>query len=865
MALTPMMQQYLETKEKCKDCILFFRLGDFYEMFFEDAETASRELELVLTGRDCGLEKRAPMCGIPYHAAEGYISRLIERGYKVAICEQVEDPALAKGIVKREIIKIVTPGTVMESSMLDEKRNNYIGCLLVDENGFSLSVCDISTGVFLSTSASDGPNKSIDEISKYNPSELLIIENEFLSKGKIISSINERFQFLITRTNYDEDQAKGDIKSFEGDVPELNSLELITAGCLYRYICETQKTSLKHIIKIEKYEIKDYMILDSNSRRNLELTETIRSSSKKGSLLWVLDATETSMGSRMIRKWIEEPLINKDEIDKRLEAVSELMDNVYVSADLKEFLKNVYDIERLIGRITCGSANARDMVYLKESFKYLPDVKASISTCRSRLLNGIYQEFDTLDDIYKLVDGSILDSPSLQLKEGGIIKEGYSPQVDKLREAMSNGKSWIAELEQKERDTTGIRSLKVGYNKVFGYYIEVTKSNLSNIPEGRYIRKQTLANGERYITPELKEMEDLILGAEQKIVELEYQLFTEIRNKVAAEVKRVQRTAKNVSTIDALLSFSKVSFENNYIMPEITTDGVIDIKEGRHPVVEKVIQGIFVPNDTYLDLKEDMVAIITGPNMAGKSTYMRQVALITLMAQAGCFVPAASAKICVVDRIFTRIGASDDLSSGKSTFMVEMSEVASILENATDNSLVILDEVGRGTSTFDGLSIAWAVVDYISRKIKAKTLFATHYHELTELEGKLSGVKNYCISVKEHGEDIIFLRKIVRGGADHSYGIQVAKLSGLPEDVLGKAREILKMLEDSDINKNIKDSINLKEAAVSKVEEESSDITLFNYKENEIVAELKNIDIMNMTPLESINYLYKLCQRAKKM
>jgi len=860
-----MMQQYLETKEKCKDCILFFRLGDFYEMFFEDAETASRELELVLTGRDCGLEKRAPMCGIPYHAAEGYISRLIERGYKVAICEQVEDPALAKGIVKREIIKIVTPGTVMESSMLDEKRNNYIGCLLVDENGFSLSVCDISTGVFLSTSASDGPNKSVDEISKYNPSELLIIENEFLSKGKIISSINERFQLLITRTNYDEDQAKGDIKSFEGDVPELNSLELITAGCLYRYICETQKTSLKHIIKIEKYEIKDYMILDSNSRRNLELTETIRSSSKKGSLLWVLDATETSMGSRMIRKWIEEPLINKDEIDKRLEAVSELMDNVYVSADLKEFLKNVYDIERLIGRVTCGSANARDMVYLKESFKYLPDVKASISTCRSRLLNGIYQEFDTLDDIYKLVDESILDSPSLQLKEGGIIKEGYSPEVDKLREAMSNGKSWIAELEQKERDTTGIRSLKVGYNKVFGYYIEVTKSNLSNVPEGRYIRKQTLANGERYITPELKEMEDLILGAEQKIVELEYQLFTDIRNKAAAQVKRVQKTAKNVSTIDALLSFSKVSFENNYVMPEITTDGVIDIKEGRHPVVEKVIQGIFVPNDTYLNLKEDMVAIITGPNMAGKSTYMRQVALITLMAQAGCFVPAESAKICVVDRIFTRIGASDDLSSGKSTFMVEMSEVASILQNATANSLVILDEVGRGTSTFDGLSIAWAVVDYISRKIKAKTLFATHYHELTELEGKLSGVKNYCISVKEHGEDIIFLRKIVRGGADHSYGIQVAKLSGLPEDVLGKAREILKMLEDSDINKNIKDSINLKEAAVSKVEEESLEITLFNYKENEIVAELKNIDIMNMTPLESINYLYKLCQRAKKM
>lgn len=832
-------------------------------MFFEDAKLASRELEIALTGRDCGLEERAPMCGIPFHAAEGYISRLIEKGYKVAICEQVEDPALAKGIVKREIIRIVTPGTVMETSMLDDKRNNYIASLLIKKDGFSISVCDISTGTFLSTSTDYKLSMVIDEISKFNPSELLIIENDYLSESKIINMIKERFQLLITKIKYDYSKVLSDLDKFKNNIVDFNEMELTSAGCLYKYICETQKNSLNHIVDISKYEIKDYMMMDSNTRRNLELTETIRNKTKKGSLLWVLDNTETSMGSRRIRKWLEEPLITVSDVNLRLDAVDELINNVYVSADLKEFLKNVYDIERLISRISCGSANARDMVYLKESFRGLPDIKSALSSCNSKLLNSIYSEFDTLEDLFEMIDSSISENPPLQLKEGGLIKDGYSNEVDKLREAMSKGKFWIAKLEQTERESTGIKSLKVGYNKVFGYYIEVTKSNLANVPEGRYIRKQTLSNGERYITPELKEMEDLILGAEQKIIDLEYELFVDIRNKIASEVSRVQRTGKNVSIIDALLSFAKVSFENNYAKPNITNDGIIDISEGRHPVVERVIQGLFVPNDTYLDLKNDIISIITGPNMAGKSTYMRQVALITLMAQAGCFVPAKFANISIVDRIFTRIGASDDLSSGQSTFMVEMSEVANIIKNATRNSLVILDEVGRGTSTFDGLSIAWAVVDYISKKIGAKTLFATHYHELTELEGKLSGVKNYCISVKEHGEDIIFLRKIKRGGADHSYGIQVAKLSGLPVEVINKARDILKKLEESDINKNFKITIDNDKVAATKIEDD--EITLFNYKENEIVSELKELDVTAITPIEAINYLYKLCQTAKKM
>jgi DNA mismatch repair protein MutS len=866
LALTPMMQQYLEIKEQCKDCILFFRLGDFYEMFFEDAEVASRELELVLTGRDCGLESRAPMCGIPYHASEGYIARLIEKGHRVAICEQVEDPAVAKGIVKREIIRIVTPGTLIDSSMLDEKRNNYICCMLLEENNFALAACDISTGEFLSTSSSGNYAKAIDELSKYAPSELLIIKNEYIDDDKLIKNIKDRFNSLVDIKDYDINDSSNVLNKFENNILSFNDRELAVSGCLYKYICETQKTSLGHIINIKKYEVQDYMMLDLHSRNNLELTETLRGKSRKGSLLWVLDKTSTSMGGRTLRRWIEEPLINVEEINKRLEAVDEFINDVYISSDLKEYLKNVYDIERLISRISCGSANARDLVSLKESLKQLPDIKSVVNNCKSTLLSQINQNFDMLEDIYDLINSSLSDNPPIQIKEGGIIKDKYNEEVDKLREAMKNGKNWIAELEHKEREVTGIKSLKVSYNKVFGYYIEITKSNLSNVPKDRYIRKQTLANAERYITPELKEMEDVILGAEQKIIDLEYELFVDVRNKVAEEVSRVLRIANYISTLDVLLSFSQVSFESNFVKPEIIQNGVIEITEGRHPVVEKVIQGIFVPNDTLLDLKHDMISIITGPNMAGKSTYMRQVALITLIAQIGCFVPAKSASISIVDRIFTRIGASDDLSTGQSTFMVEMAEVSNILENATKNSLIILDEVGRGTSTFDGLSIAWAVVDYISRKIGAKTLFATHYHELTELEGKLKGIKNYCISVREHGDDIIFLRKIIRGGADQSYGIQVAKLAGLPNEVVNKAKEILGMLEESDINNGIKGNIKKDEvAATISINDKSNQISLFDFKENEIITELKNLDIANITPMEAMNRLYALCQRVKKM
>jgi DNA mismatch repair protein MutS len=862
-----MMQQYLEIKEQCKDCILFFRLGDFYEMFFEDAEIASRELELVLTGRDCGLEKRAPMCGVPYHSAEGYIARLIEKGYKVAICEQVEDPALAKGIVKREIIRIVTPGTLIDNNMLDEKKNNYICCLSMEEEGFALSVCDISTGEFLVTSSKDKYTKSIDELSKFNPSELLIVNNQYVENNKFLGILKEKFQLLLSIIDYDSEKRNILLNRLNIDDGSFSDEEIKVSSCLYSYIQETQKSSLGHILRLKKYEIKDYMILDSNTRKNLELTETIRGKNRKGSLLWVIDKTCTSMGSRRIRKWIEEPLINAEEIEKRLEAVEELINDAYLFSDLKEHLKNIYDIERLISKISCGAANARDLVSLKESLKHLPEIKYCISNCKSELLKNMYIDFDVLEDVYELIASSILDNPPLQLKEGGLIRDGYSKEVDKLREAMSNGKDWIANLEQREREITGIKSLKVSYNKVFGYFIEITKSNLSNVPEGRYIRKQTLANAERYITPELKEMEDLILGSEQKIIDLEYEIFVEIRNKVANEVSRIQKVAFYISSLDALLSFAQVSLENNYVKPQINTNGYIKIKEGRHPVVEKVIQGIFVPNDTYLDLKDDMISIITGPNMAGKSTYMRQVALITLMAQIGCFVPAKSAEICIVDRIFTRIGASDDLSSGQSTFMVEMSEVSNILENATKNSLIILDEVGRGTSTFDGLSIAWAVVDYISRFIGAKTLFATHYHELTELEGKLKGVKNYCISVKEQGDDIIFLRKIVRGGADQSYGIQVAKLAGLPNEVVSKAREILVKLEESDINKSLKVKDKKDEIAVtsSATNEKNAQLSLFDFKENEILEELRKVDMLNLTPMEAMNFLYNLHQKAKRM
>ncbi|MCX7903980.1 MAG: DNA mismatch repair protein MutS [Caloramator sp.] len=857
MGLTPMMQQYLEIKEQHKDCILFFRLGDFYEMFFEDAEIASRELEIALTGRDCGLDKRAPMCGVPYHSADSYIAKLIEKGYKVAICEQVEDPKQAKGIVKREITRIITPGTIIEGSMLNEKANNYITCIYNSSSNLGLAICDVSTGDFFVTSFKDEKNKLIDELSKYSPSEMLIIdENVNYSIKEQLEIIKGRYNCLISQIEkYDNLNI---LEKYRNE--NLNDEEKISAATLLKYLTDTQKSSLGHITNIKKYNISDFMILDSFTRKNLELTETLRTRSKKGTLIDVLDKTLTAMGGRLLRKWIEEPLMNIKEINKRLEAVEEFIDNIYISSDLREFLRNIYDIERILSKISCESANARDLNALKQSISMLPDIKSALKECKSELLKEIERDFDTLEDIYKLINMAIDENPPVSVKEGGIIKSGYNQEVDKLRDAMLNGKNWIAELEQREREETGIKSLKVGYNKVFGYYIEITKANLNLIPKDRYIRKQTLANAERFITPELKEIEESILGAETKIVELEYELFVDIRNKVYSQVDRIKKIAQYLAIIDVLLSFARVSFENNYVKPEITNDGVIEITDGRHPVVEKVISSPFVPNDTILDNKENMIIIITGPNMAGKSTYLRQVALITLLSQVGCFVPAKRAKISIVDRIFTRIGASDDLSLGQSTFMVEMTEVSNILKNATKNSLIILDEVGRGTSTYDGLSIAWSVIEYINKSIGAKTLFATHYHELTELEGKIKGVKNYCISVKEHGDDIIFLRKIVRGGADQSYGIQVAKLAGLPEEVIKKAKEILSKLEENDINKNKKDDV-IKEVATTS----SFEINLFNYKENEIIEELKNIDILNITPIEALNRLYSLINKAKKL
>lgn len=874
MALTPMMQQYFEIKEKYNDCILFFRLGDFYEMFFEDAQIVSKELELVLTGRDCGMEKKAPMCGVPFHSSEGYVARLVEKGYKVAICEQVEDPAKAKGIVKRDVIKIITPGTLIDSNLLEDRKNNFISSIYLLEDRFSMAFCDISTGEFLTTISFNNYFKAIDEISKFSPSEMILIETKFSSKVNLEKVIKDRFNILINKI--DEVEFKEDsLSSFNTN--NLSVEEKISSGVLFSYLKETQKGSLGHILNIEKYNLENYMMLDSSTRKNLELTETIRGKSKKGSLIWVLDKTKTPMGGRLLRKWVEEPLLNVSEINSRLEVVEEFIDNLNAAGDFKEFLSGVYDIERITSKISSGSVMPKDMVSLKNSLSLLPCIKETLSKCKSSSLIKMYEEFDTLDDVYSLINNSILDSPSIQIKEGNIIKDGFSPEVDELREAMRKGKQWILDIENKEKEETGIKSLKVSYNKVFGYYIEVTKSNLSNVPENRYIRKQTLANCERYITEELKIIEEKVLGAEEKIKTLEYDIYNEIREKVALEIERILKVAKIIATIDVLLSFSEVSFENGYVKPNVNNDDVIDIKDARHPVVEKVIDGIFVPNSTYLNNSTDKISIITGPNMAGKSTYMRQVALITLMAQIGCFIPAYSGTIGIVDRIFTRIGASDDLSLGQSTFMVEMSEVSNILLNATENSLIILDEVGRGTSTYDGLSIAWAVVDYIGNKIGSKTLFATHYHELTELESKITGVKNYCISVKEHGEDIIFLRKIVPGGADKSYGIQVAKLAGIPDIVINVANSILKRLEENDINKEVKCDVKPKQSKdqitlfdLNEGEKNTDWVKEVDYKEvrssseKDVLNEIKNLDIINMTPLDAMNCIYKLKEKLKK-
>ena len=810
---SPMMQRYLETKEQYKDCILFYRLGDFYEMFFDDAIIAARELEITLTGKDCGQEERAPMAGVPHHAAEMYISRLIAKGYKVAICEQLEDPKTAKGIVKRGVIKVVTPGTIIDSNMLEERKNNYIMSIYKTGIYFGISVCDISTGEFYSAEIKDQQNFPLllDELARYNPSEL-VINSMMADCQEEISKIKERFDCYITRFQDKFFDSKIDTLNLRFNIVDTSNktienlkdktLAVPPINALLAYIEQTQMTTLDHLNKITIYQISKYMSLDINARRNLEITEKMRDKSKKGTLLWVLDKTSTSMGGRMLRRWLNDPLIDTLEINNRLNAVKILKNDMILRGDITENLKKVYDIERLAGKMAYGNANARDMITLKNSLEKLPDLKQVLSNIKeSIMLEEIYQNIDELKDIHDLIEKAIVDDPPMTIKDGGIIKIGYDEEIDKLKTATTEGKNWIVNLEAEEREKTGIKNLKVGFNKVFGYFIEVTKSYLSQVPD-RYVRKQTLTNAERYITEDLKNLENQILGAEEKVVNLEYNAFIEIREEIAKNIKRLQSTAMAVSELDVLTSFAQVAEDLNYCMPQVDNSGIIDIKAGRHPVIEKMLgAGSFVDNDTYLDKDENRLSIITGPNMAGKSTYMRQVALITLMAQVGSFVPASEAHIGVVDKIFTRVGASDDLSMGQSTFMVEMMEVATILKEATSNSLVILDEIGRGTSTYDGLSIAWAVAEYIADKEKcgAKTLFATHYHELTELENQSDGIKNYSIAVKEKGEDIIFLRKIVRGGTDESYGIHVAKLAGVPKIVTQKANEFLRNIEKKNV------------------------------------------------------------------
>ena len=865
---SPMMKKYLETKEQYKDCILFYRLGDFYEMFFDDATLVSRELERTLTGKDCGLKERAPMAGVPYHAADGYIAKLVSKGYKVAICEQLEDPKTTKGIVKRGVIKVVTPGTVVESNMLEERKNNYIMSIYKAGLYFGIAVSDISTGEFYAAQIKENNNFSLllDEISRYTPAEIVV--NQMMNNStEEIAKIKTRFPDTYITTceekYFSEDiyNVKEDFLLVDNKGNEIENLDNIilaisSINALKEYIKNTQMTDLSHINKVVIYSVSKYMSLDINARRNLEITEKLRDRSKKGTLLWVLDKTSTSMGARALRRWLNDPLIDVEEINKRLDGVEELKNNIILRGDIIENLKKVYDIERLAGKMAYGNGTPRDMITLKNSLFKLPEIKKVLEKTTSNYLKEIHENIDELQDIYGLIDKSIADDPPMNTKDGGYIKIGYDEEIDKLKLATRDGKSWLMKLEADEKEKTGIKSLKVGFNKVFGYYIEVTNTYKNMVPD-TYIRKQTLTNGERYITEELKSIENQILGAEEKVIKLELEAFRQIREEIAKNIKRLQKTAEQISTLDVLSSLAQVAEDMNYCKPNINKEGTIDIKEGRHPVIEKMLSsGEFIPNDTYLDTDTNRLAIITGPNMAGKSTYMRQVALITLMAQVGSFVPATSATIGVVDKIFTRVGASDDLSMGQSTFMVEMMEVASILKEATKNSLIILDEIGRGTSTYDGLSIAWAVAEYIADKTKcgAKTLFATHYHEMTTLEDEQNGIKNYSVAVKEKGEDIIFLRKIVKGGTDESYGVHVAKLAGVPKEVTKRANEILKSLERKSILKDKKPEKEDKK----KVE---GQFDMFNFKLAEIAHELDMVNLDELTPIDALNTLVKIKEK----
>ena len=862
--VTPMMQQYLELRDKYKDCILFYRLGDFYELFYDQAELCSRELELTLTGKDCGQEERAPMCGIPYHAINTYIPKMVEKGYKVAICEQVEDPKNAKGIVKRDVVKIITPGTITDITMLDDKKNNYISAISKKNSEVAFSFCDISTGEFKVTSFNgvDADIKLINEIARINPSELIIHE-VIRSDISLINYIKKLFHLYISYS--DNDTYDGNLKKIFEDA-KLNKQEEISSNLLINYIEETQKTNIDQINKVERYKVDKFMQLDSSTRRNLEILESNREKTKKGSLLWVLDKTNTAMGGRRLRNWLETPLLDINEIKKRQNAVEALIDNKIYADDLRETLKSVYDMERLISKVVSSSANARELVSLKNSLERLPVIKSILKkileNSNDKYLNELYNSFGTLDQIYLLINKSIVEDPPIAIKEGNIIKNGFNNEVDEYRKASKDGKTWLMELEAKEKDLTGIKGkwLRIGYNRVFGYYIEVTNSYKNMVPEDRYIRKQTLAGAERYITEELKEIESKILGAEEKLIDLEYDIFCEIRNKIAKEVVDIQKSASIVSILDVLCSYATVAVDNNYTKPNMLKTGEINIVEGRHPVVEKSLKGdSFIPNDTYLNNDADRFLIITGPNMAGKSTYMRQVALITYMAQIGSFVPATKADISIVDRIFTRIGASDDLAMGESSFMVEMQELSNILSNATANSLVILDEIGRGTSTYDGLSIAWATVEYIANKEKigAKTLFATHYHELVDVAEQVEGVKNYSVAVKEKGDDVIFLRKIVPGGTDESYGIYVAKLAGISKQVISRAKQILKELEDVDLAKK---SINSRK---KKITTEEIQVDMFNYKMAEITKILEKTNLDELSPKDALDVLYRLKEKIE--
>ena len=876
--VSPMMQHYIKTKEEYEDSILFYRLGDFYEMFFEDAETVSKELELTLTGKDCGLAERAPMCGVPFHAADNYINRLVAKGYKVAICEQMEDPKKAKGIVKREVIRVVTPGTNLYTQALDETKNNYIMSVAYISNRFGIAFADVTTGAFMVTEVEKLRNL-LDEIYKFSPAELICNE-AFCMSGVDLEELRNRLHLSVSALDnwyFDDDLCQRTLKD-HFHVGTLEGLGLkdydcatIAAGALLTYLLETQKNSLDHMRKITPYITDKYMLIDSSTRRNLELTETMREKEKRGSLLWVLDKTKTAMGARMLRSFIEQPLIEEEAINQRLDAVEEINRQEMDREEIREYLGPVYDLERLISRVSYQSANPRDLIAFKTSIGMIPHIRRLLGQFQSEELKKVYEDMDELQDLYQVLDKAIVEDPPLAMKEGGIIKDGYDQQIDDYRQAKTKGKTWLAELEAEEKEKTGIKNLKIKYNKVFGYYLEVTNSFKDMVPD-YYTRKQTLTNAERYITPRLKELEDMILGAEDKLYALEYDRFAEIRNMIAGEVERIQKTARAIAKLDAYLSMALVASRNQYVRPKINTRGIIDIKDGRHPVVEKMITNdMFIPNDTYLDNGKNRISVITGPNMAGKSTYMRQTALIVLMAQIGSFVPASKANIGIVDRIFTRVGASDDLASGQSTFMVEMTEVANILRNATAKSLLILDEIGRGTSTFDGLAIAWAVIEHISnpKLLGAKTLFATHYHELTELEGKLPGVNNYCIAVKERGDDIVFLRKIVKGGADKSYGIQVAKLAGVPDSVIDRAKELVEELVSADITSTVKDiaSEGKKSKAKQPVHYDEVDmeqISLFDtVKDDDVLEELKSIKIEELRPVDALNVLYRLQNKLK--